>query len=104
MPAAPIAPAPAPARNCFRVSRMSAGRLDEHQVAQHAMEVGDHLRVGERQGDVLAELVQVTAVVPGVEDVPEIGVLVDGVDGGSDAALSHGSPLVAEAGDGLAIE
>ena len=52
---------PAPARNCFLVGRTSDVRPDDHQAAQHAMQVRDHLLVRQRLGDVLAERVQAAA-------------------------------------------
>src|SRR6266480_1106709 len=104
MPPAASALAAAPASICLRVSRtLRGGRSDGHQVAQHAIEVLPHLAVPERRSDVLADGVQRSAVTPGVEHVPLIGVLVDVVDGCGPAAKAHGAGRVAEARDQLSF-
>src|SRR5205823_3438454 len=77
-----------------RMPSGSAGRLDEHEVPQDAVEVGDHLRVGQRHRHVLAHRVEAAAVAPGVQDVPAVCVLVDGVHRGGDRPFPDGSAAV----------
>src|SRR6266542_610342 len=104
MPAALSAPAAAPARACLRVRRISACPwTDEHEAAQHRVEIAARLRVRDRRRDVLADRVQRAAMAPGVEDVPLVCVLVDGVDRGVDAVRTDVATRVAEARDQLAF-
>src|SRR5437868_4890765 len=78
----------------------SVGRLDQHEVPQDAVEVRDHLRIGQRHGHVLAHRVQAAAVAPRVQDVPAVCVLVDRVHRRRDPAFADGPAAIGEAGHG----
>src|SRR6266487_3581503 len=98
MPAALSAPAAAPARACLRVSRISACPwADEHEAPQHPVEIAARLRVRDRRRDMLADGVQRAAMAPSVEDVPLVGVLIDGVHRRVDAVRTDVTVRVAEA-------
>src|SRR5919201_6836684 len=99
MPAAPTAPAAAPARSSLRVRRKSAPRTDEDERGQLASEVPEHLRVPERRCDVLAQRVERAVVAPRVQQVPLVGAVVDGVEGGVDPVRAVRPAPIFEAGD-----
>src|SRR5919198_5825232 len=104
MPAALSAPAAAPARACRRVRRISACPwTDEHETAQHPVEIQACLRIRDRGRDVLADRVERAAMAPGVEDVPLVCVLVDRVDRRVDPVRTDATVRIAEAGDQLAL-
>src|SRR5438105_648860 len=104
MPAALSAPAAAPARACLRVRRISACQwTDEHEAAQHPVEIAAHLRVVDRRCDMLADGVERATMAPGVEDVPLVRVLVDRVDRRVDAVRMDVTVGVAEARNQVAL-
>src|SRR5256885_6684785 len=101
MPAPESAATLAPPISCRRVSfTLSPGTgIDKHEVLQDAIEALLDLAVGQRRRDVLAHGVQTARVVPGVEDVPEIGILVHGVDTRDDPRRLDRPAQVGEARD-----
>src|ERR687895_6889 len=106
MPVPARAAAAPPPRTSLRVRRTSgAGGLDELEPAHHAVEVRGDLAVRQAQigNNVLADRVQRSVVLPGVEEVPRVGAPVDGV--ALDLELAHRrlTPRVAEAGTTVAI-
>src|SRR5215208_6011248 len=104
MPVAPTAPAAAPAIACLRVSFMSLGRgLDADERPQLALQVGDDLPVRERRREVLRQRVQRPTVPPREQDVPLVGVLVDGVHRRGNPVRAHGPARVTETWDRLLV-
>src|SRR5437588_4705979 len=72
-----------PRGECKSERACGLGRgADQDEVPQDSVQVRDDLRVGERLRDVLADRVEAAPVLPGVEDVPEVGVPVHRVDAG----------------------
>src|ERR1700741_3372292 len=104
MPPATSAEPAAPASSCRRVRRtLLPARPDDDEVGEHAIEGLAHFAVTERRRDMLADGVERTAVPPGVQDVPLIGVLVHVEDGRGQAAGADSAPGIAEARDQVAL-
>src|SRR6266540_7454598 len=81
MPPAAAAAAAAPAMSSGGVSFTSAARLDQDEVAHHPIEVFQDSPVAVGRRHVLAQGVEGTGPAPQVEEMPLVGIAVDGVEG-----------------------
>src|SRR5262249_17886431 len=108
-PAAPSATAAPPARNPRRVSFTvrspsgPAGRLDQNERVQLALQVPHELLVVERGRKVLGERVERASVVPGERHVPLVRALIDGEERCVDPVQTDVPARVVEARDRVAV-